>query len=109
MAPNKRDRAQANSAVTDADYERVLLSVASRRAWHDILGPTLVTGAHQVLPHMVTSASGWIAELIQAGCTNGVIWPARFEMALRRNASTLPAKTNVELYIAQATDHMRHI
>ena len=104
---SKRERSQANPLVSESDYEAALVKVSKIRPWHAMIGPEPVSAVHQVLPFHIIAAHSWLDALIEIGCWNAVIWPSRFEYALRRQSSKLPAEYNVEQYIAQATDHMR--
>ena len=103
---NSRERARANPAVTEFEYVTVMGRISKGDDWLRMLGPNLIKAFHEVTPGMIASLSAWIGALIDAGCTNGVIWPARFESALRRRTHAIVA-VDKERFISQATTHMQ--
>jgi len=109
MAASRRMRSVANPSVSDRDYSESIASFVGKERLNDVLGPTLASAMHHVTPTMVVRASRLIESLLRKGLSNGVIYPTRFEAALRMHCRDLPVEFNPDVYAHRATEHVRHL
>ena len=104
----KRQRQIANPAVTEDGYMRALTTWAKGGDLCQMLGP-LVQEGHKVTPAAVVRISGLLDYLVNEGCTNGVVFPSRFESAVRRFPGVkAPDNRGMQVWAADVTDHVRH-
>ena len=62
---------------------------------------------HKVTPSAVIRCAPLIQQLLGAGCTNGVIFATRFEVALKRTVTRHNTAKCPALWAAQITEHVR--
>ncbi len=102
-------RSVANPHVSDRDYCDCITAYVGKEKLNDMLGPHLAQQMHQVTPVMVVRSSQLVENLIRKGLTNGVIYPTRFEAALKMHCRTLPLEFNPDVYAHRATEHIRNV
>ena len=107
---HKRRRSLANPAVTDVHYHECVRDFCKRETIIDQLGSALPHELYRITPGAIMRVAPLLLSLVAAGCKNGVIFPSRFETAVRRSltgSKHVPARRSAELYANQVTEHVR--
>ena len=113
MSP-KRQRSVSNLNVGVREYLSALMSWRSQhsgQSYQQLLGPTWCREIRQVTPHSLSRCYGLLNALVEVGVHNGVLFPSKFEIALKesivRDPSALSASSNHATIITDITDHIR--
>ena len=113
MSP-KRQRSVSNLNVGVREYLSALMSWRSQhsgQSYQQLLGPTWCREIRQVTPHSLSRCYGLLNALVEIGVHNGVLFPSKFEIALKesivRDPSALSASSNHATIITDITDHIR--
>ena len=113
MSP-KRQRSVSNLNVGVREYLSALMSWRSQhsgQSYQQLLGPTWCREIRQVTPHSLSRCYGLLNALVEVGVHNGVLFPSKFEVALKesivRDPSALSASSNHATIITDISDHIR--
>lgn len=114
MSAGKRPRSVANPAIGIDRYKEVFASWLRGIPGHlvQVIGPSLASDTRGVTPAALVALTDLLNRLFDAGLSNGMVLPSKFEAGIKQALADQPEKAGksagLDLWPHEIAEHVKH-